>query len=51
MGSKGGCPHVREIETQSIWCCYIKNSMVSIKDCHSCPYGKPLNVVRGGGSK
>lgn len=48
MGSKDGCPHAREMETQYIWCCYIKNSMVSLKDCYKCKYGKTLNIIKVG---
>lgn len=48
MASNEGCPHLREIETQHIWCCYVKNKMVSLKDCYSCKYGKTLNIIKGG---
>ncbi len=39
-----GCPHLQEINNQSYWCCYIKNSMVDKNDCKECKYGKILNI-------
>lgn len=48
MGSKDGCPHIKEMERQYIWCCYMYNKMVSLKDCSKCKYGKGINIVKGG---
>ena len=46
MDNKNGCPHIQEMHQQSIWCCYIKNSMVDIKDCKKCKYEKTLNITQ-----
>lgn len=41
-----GCPHTQEINMQSYWCCYIKNSMVDENDCKKCKYGKTINIIK-----
>lgn len=41
---KGGCQNIGDIQQAGIWYCYQKNSMVDIKDCQKCKYGKILNI-------
>lgn len=40
MSKNEGCPHITEMQMQSIWCCYVKNAMVDQNDCKNCQYGK-----------
>lgn len=42
--NKNGCPHISDMQMQSIWCCYVKNAMVDKNDCKKCKYGKILNI-------
>lgn len=46
MADKNCCPHLAEMQMQSMWCCYIQNKMVTIQDCKSCKYGRAV-IVKG----
>ena len=42
--AKEGCPHIIEMQVQSVWSCYVYNKMVDLNDCKKCKYGKAIVV-------